>query len=1472
MYPRGMFMEGGAVRIIRRSPGINHSQTILLVLIFLLPMFSPITSVTAETRISADDFEILDDLTSVLSERENVISSELVKNMASPSLEGVANSVAGTTSNDPLFGIENMFSDASIVDTTPPEVSHPGPYELLVNPDKSPPGAVDTVWQTIFNLTDYLIWTKYMDLDGNEVEKFEVVTFTTSLFSLLDPETNSFLHAIDIDDDGDNDIQVGLEISFDLGDDFGIEGDTLWIKPTISFTVLVLEDSRDDPDWNELDTLQVSLLKAFAYSEGILTGGESYVWVIDSKFTTPPNDFSINIGLERIFFDISDAGSSLVTSLLSFIGLGIAIPGADESNIVFLGLSAPYAILINNNGQTYCPDRYSQIELSTLPSNEISCGVVAGFGYVHFSPADTDGDREVWEVAYIEATVHPNGVSTRLPSEVNLVIRTDTTLAEDPGVVGENALDTIEYYADRRADLHVHFHENKAGEPVENSGDQRGNSTDSIGWLRGMPAGSLSTDEIDRVFTMLGSKSSPELPGGQPEKLGMIIAIKNFSRDTTQNVDDPTLPVNPAYPPKTLVLIRSVESIQSIEYDSWHKRGDIITDHSKIHLELKNIPTSIALYGSFELGSSSATDTSLDSGDNLDFLSKILDSVILNLVNLFLDIGDIINSVPSEVVSVLTGDSGSGGLNSFAGRDVNLLMTDNLLADRVNMHIDELAVQIGSSPHPVTLDNHVIISKDRGLDQVMGEFGAREPLVPVASSVRFSGLSQFTFSDDEVLGTQSIGLITDSSEPFRFSFIEHDSNSIDNLSFQSLHLSDIPNNISVLIDENSLNYVANEGIELMTYVGLDGNQKQGANIHDMPAEFIFEFGEQTSFTAETPISTVEVQISNASEPITMTGDHFLFHHDSINETSTISTRLTGIKELGWISPIEEGALGAPGRGTAFLKSAGDRPMSINIDNAPTADSSGLSALALIDPLPSHLSVEIPTGNDDGSELVLPEYDSTKGLSGVAFFIGGFSDFGRSINSVLAGFTSDISTGTEEVDDSFSYALQLESDTSFDLIVEATYGDQVTKEPPWVHGISFQSSPNGLSEGFHIKTWLPGLPPLIDLSISRNTLENGEDWYIQASLDSWEPGREEFMIHAYGVNGQDLLLTMQGLEPGKPTNLFLDAVFEIRDSGGITQVSTGTQFGLSEKLDWIHMMLINRESQSRTEMLINDIPKSISLQASLGTAISIDMSVPEEQRIEGFAVGSLMLQQMQWMDGFWWPATVFLKDIPGYINLTTAPEMNFDITRNLAFQGLPNLDFTSSDDGMSLYIEAFGRAINSRGDIILLAEGMTDKLIIKPTNDFGLEIRSGGSGVERIYVRMNDVPTGSSQVGTPPVFLEEMEAMGENLRSATLHIRELVGPYSVIEVDDVDGGKIIASARVTTEFAGRDIQIRGVLIDAQTTGGVPTGTTLGVNGLSSDLSILNLVPGLSGSTHHLLVPEPFTSAILTVIATLTEGGS
>ena len=355
-----------------------------------------------------------------------------------------------------------------------------------------------------------------------------------------------------------------------------------------------------------------------------------------------------------------------------------------------------------------------------------------------------------------------------------------------------------------------------------------------------------------------------------------------------------------------------------------------------------------------------------------------------------------------------------------------------------------------------------------------------------------------------------------------------------------------------------------------------------------------------------------------------------------------------------------------------------------------------------------------------------------------------------------------------------------------------------------------------------------------------------------------------MIYAQGINGQDLFMTLNGLEVGVQTGLLVESTFEFKTVAGITEVSTSTHYSMTDRLDWVHALLVNREAGSRTEIMIDEIPETVDFTASLGTAISIDMTVPDVYLREGIGIKSIMMQQMQWLDSSWHPATVFLTDLPGSINLTTEPDPNFDITKSLAFQGMPILDFSASSEGMSLYIEAFGRAINTRGDTILLAEGMTDSLVIRPTEGFGLEVRSGGDGVDRIYIRSSNIPA------TPPVTMEEMEALGENLKSATIHVHEFGRLYGIIEISDVQGGRIIVSARASAELAGQTFDLRGVLLDAQTTSGVPTATTLGVNGLASDLSLLNMIPGFDGPTHHIMVVEPISSGILTLFATFIGG--
>ena len=153
----------------------------------------------------------------------------------------------------------------SMVSSSPPAPQHPEPYDLLLTGGNNP-GMVDNIWQTLFNITDYVIWTQYVDVNGQIIEEYEIVSFSVTLL-LLNTNTDALLHAVDVDGDGDDDVQVGLQINLEfLGD--SDRGRQLWIEPGIEFTVKEIGSSASDPDWENMKSLHVSLIKAFSLRFG----------------------------------------------------------------------------------------------------------------------------------------------------------------------------------------------------------------------------------------------------------------------------------------------------------------------------------------------------------------------------------------------------------------------------------------------------------------------------------------------------------------------------------------------------------------------------------------------------------------------------------------------------------------------------------------------------------------------------------------------------------------------------------------------------------------------------------------------------------------------------------------------------------------------------------------------------------------------------------------------------------------------------------------------------------------------------------------------------------------------------------------------------------------------------------------------------------------------------------------------------
>ena len=79
---------------------------------------------------------------------------------------------------------------------------------------------------------------------------------------------------------------------------------------------------------------------------------------------------------------------------------------------------------------------------------------------------------------------------------------------------------------------------------------------------------------------------------------------------------------------------------------------------------------------------------------------------------------------------------------------------------------------------------------------------------------------------------------------------------------------------------------------------------------------------------------------------------------------------------------------------------------------------------------------------------------------------------------------------------------------------------------------------------------------------------------------------------------------------------------------------------------------------------------------------------------------------------------------------------------------------------------------------------------------------------------------------------------------------------------------MATSHTEVDVLGTDIDARGVLLDAQFTGGIPTASSVGVNGVVSDLSLISSLTGGEIETTHIMIGDPISSLVATAIAAVT----
>ena len=414
------------------------------------------------------------------------------------------------------------------------------------------------------------------------------------------------------------------------------------------------------------------------------------------------------------------------------------------------------------------------------------------------------------------------------------------------------------------------------------------------------------------------------------------------------------------------------------------------------------------------------------------------------------------------------------------------------------------------------------------------------------------------------------------------------------------------------------------------------------------------------------------------------------------------------------------------------------------------------------------------------------------------------------------------------------------------------------------GITFE-----LRRSWHLRSWLPSLPTgQILLEYDFRMVGELPVYELDVFLEQWTPKRQQLSIIINGLEGRDLEFIVDGLDTSGPHNVEANAVFSTQDNLTVPRVSIDMhyEFGQDTPLDSAHAVFIDKRELSRVEALIVSVPQETDFSTTIGDIFLIDLVVPVKYQNDGHSADSLMIQQMRFVDGFWWPATAFMRDLPGEMHLAAQPNKNFDIRADVSFQGMMELDYRSNTDDMDLYLEATGRSVDTKGDVLMLAEDLPSTFVLETTDDWGVRVASSGEGVSRLYIKMTDTPS------SPGVTIDRVEIIGQDLKSATINIYTGPFQYPLIVLDDITNGRIVASAEATVEpsyttgmLEGYSFNGRAVLLDAQFTGILPTASSIGVNGMVTDLSLVGSLTGDSVETRHILLVEPITTVVASGLA-------
>lgn len=360
------------------------------------------------------------------------------------------------------------------------------------------------------------------------------------------------------------------------------------------------------------------------------------------------------------------------------------------------------------------------------------------------------------------------------------------------------------------------------------------------------------------------------------------------------------------------------------------------------------------------------------------------------------------------------------------------------------------------------------------------------------------------------------------------------------------------------------------------------------------------------------------------------GSYVMLYRDRVGEPDEVSS-LAG--RMNWLQTLRLDTQGTDGR----FRIVHHQPATLRVAIVDRTDyenaTEGLNAYVELDPLPTDISVTLPL--PDGGSLPVGDVGNVSSLGDIARLIEALAELGQVVVALVSDLTLNLISGTESLETVLSFIYNIDEEVTLTAWIDKGNLALLPEQPRWVQGFWSGQREWGDDLILAVRAYLVGLPR--HLSADYEAQGNHLTVNLELERFNHDATADYLLFDTGDLLGPRAVIYIESVPVSLDISVEADLVLNTTSENLTVQGSLSLATSQPVGPIYLTLINESVEQPYRLAVLIPELPQDIAVELDIGTdhaGLNYTTSRNIDYLVLELEVGNTSTLDSYWVDGVW----------------------------------------------------------------------------------------------------------------------------------------------------------------------------------------------------------------------------------------------